>query len=96
MLKDVIAEGAAKLIEEQLGVTKAASRILAEVSVLKSVLLLSDDPSLTQIDSKILDVIFLDRDLSGYVSLSPLEFAEVATKIITRATGNEPSAPVQS
>ena len=83
-VEDVIAEGAAKLIEEQLGVTKAISRILAEVSVHKSVLFLSDDPAIIDIDSKILDVIFLDRDLSGYVTLDPSSFAEVATKIMTR------------
>src|ERR1700678_4493899 len=66
-IDDVIAERAARLIEEKLQVSRAVSRILAEVSVQKCVMLLTDDPAITTLEPKVLELIFLDRDLPGYM-----------------------------
>jgi hypothetical protein len=78
-----IATEAAKRVETALGLTFTQSRMIAECAVGNTAVLLSDDDLLSRIDSKFLDLVLLDRELSGFPIFDPGNFSTAAEMVFS-------------
>lgn len=80
-LETHIGANAAQYVQKSLGLTHTQSRVLTEVPLSKADLLLTNDPSLLNLDNPALELIILGRDLDSFLIFDPIMFSNLMERL---------------
>jgi hypothetical protein len=80
-LQDVYAKGAVKTLVEKTQIAEALCQLIAEASVLKCAMLITDHPQLYNLRRENLEILLMERDLDSFSLIRPAIIAEVASEM---------------